>query len=270
MQLLRKAWAFVYRDFLAEASYKFAFVMQLTGIVMSGLTLFFLSKILGRSVSPYLEPYGGDYFSFVLIGIAFASYLHVALSSFSGCVREAQVVGTLEALLVTQTGIPVLVLFSSIYNFVLTSVRVIVYLVLGSFFLGMSLRDANYCGAVLVLLLTIIAFSSLGIISASFVMVLKRGDPFNWVFSNLSWLLGGVLYPVAVLPAWAQKVSYLLPITYSLEAMRLSLLKGRSTAELLPSLLPLMIFAVLTLPLSICLFAYAVRRAKRKGSLTQY
>ena len=96
MPLLRKVWAFLHRDFLSETSYKLAFLMQLAGIVLSALTLFFLSKILGRAVSPYLEPYGGDYFSFVLIGIAFASYLNVALSSFSSCIREAQVLGMLR------------------------------------------------------------------------------------------------------------------------------------------------------------------------------
>lgn len=269
MLLLRKIWAFLHRDFLSAMSYKFAFLMQLAGIVMSAMSLFFLSKVLGRAVSPYLEPYGGDYFSFVLIGIAFASYLNVALSSFAGCIRDAQVLGTLEALLVTQTEIPTLILCSSLYSFVMTSVRVLAYLLVGALLFGMNLTHANYLGAALILLLTMVAFSSVGILSASFVMVLKKGDPFRWLFNNLSWLLGGVIYPVAVLPGWAQKVSYVLPITYSLQGMRLSLLKGYSTGALMPNILPLVVFAAVTLPLSIGLFGHAVRRAKMHGSLTQ-
>ncbi len=120
MLFLRKPLAFVYKDFLNESSYKFAFIMQIFGIFFSVLSFFFLSRLFGSAVSPYLEPYGGDYFSFVLIGIAFANYLQVSLRSFSSCIRNAQVMGTLEALLVTQTEIPTIILSSSIYSFVMT------------------------------------------------------------------------------------------------------------------------------------------------------
>jgi ABC-2 type transport system permease protein len=52
--------------------------------------------------------------------------------------------------------------------------------------------------------------------------------------------------------------------------MRLSLLKGYALSELMPNILVLSIFAVTTLPLSIVIFAYAIKRAKRDGTLTQY
>jgi len=178
--------------------------------------------------------------------------------------------GTLEAVLVTQTGIPAIIVFSSIYSFAWTSLRVILYLLLGILVLGLKVGGANYLGALLVLFITIVAFSSLGIISASFTMVMKRGNPMNWIFNNVSWLLGGVFYPVAVLPGWLRSVSRVLPITHSLEGMRLALLKGCRTSALLPSIIPLLIFTVIALPVSLCAFAYAVKRAKADGSLTQY
>jgi len=267
---LKKTLAFIHKDFINATSYKFAFITQWVGIFFAALVFFFLSRLFGDAVLPYLEPYGGDYFSFVLIGIAFGSYLQVSLNSFSRCIREAQLLGTLEALLVTQTEIPTIVVSSSLYSFVITSVRVVVYLLLGALFFGLDIGKANYASALLILLLTVVSFSGLGIISASFIMVLKRGDPLTWVFSNLSWLLGGVFYPVAVLPDWLQNVSYLLPITYSLEGMRLALLKGYTAAQLIHCIVPLAIFTIVVLPTSIWLFEYAVRRAKIDGSLIQY
>jgi len=266
----KKALAFISKDFVHATTYKFAFITQWLGIFFSALVFFFLSKLFGSAVLPYLKPYGGDYFSFVLIGIAFGSYLQVSLNSFSACIREAQVLGTLEALLVTQTGIPTIVISSSLYSFVVTSLRVLVYLLLGAIFFGLKIGNANYLGGLLVLLLTIVSFSSMGIISASFIMVLKRGDPLSWIFSSLSWLLGGVFYPVAVLPDWLQKISFLLPITYSLEGMRLALLKGYSVTQLMDCIIPLVIFLIIVLPASLWLFNYAVRRAKIDGSLIQY
>ena len=124
--------------------------------------------------------------------------------------------------------------------------------------------------ALLILVLTIITFSSLGIIAASFIMVLKRGDPVTWLFSTLSSLLGGVYYPISVLPPWLQRLSYLLPITYSLRAMRLALLQGYPFTALVPDIAVLVIFSLILLPLSLLTFRYAVHRAKVDGSLTHY
>jgi len=270
MVSLKKPLAFIYKDFVSASSYRFSFVSQWFGIFFAALTFFFLSKLFGRAVIPYVEPYGGDYFSFVIIGIAFASYLQVSLSGFSRCIREAQVLGTLECLLVTQTEIPTIIISSSLYSFLLTSVRVLVYLLFGVLLFGLKIGGGNFGGALVILLLTIVAFSGLGIISASFVMVFKRGDPLTWLFSNASWLLGGVFYPVNVLPEWLQKVSFLLPITHSLEGMRMALLNGYTLKALLPNIIPLLAFIMVVLPMSLLAFNYAVRRAKIEGSLIQY
>jgi ABC-2 type transport system permease protein len=267
---LRKPWAFLLKDFINETSYKFSFVIQFLGIFFTVLVFFFMSKLFGSAVSPLLKPYGGDYFSFVLIGIAFSNYLQVSLRSFSSCIRDAQMLGTLEALLITQTSIPTIIFCSSLYSFMFASLRVIVFLLIGVLVLGINIGEANLMGAILILLLTILSFSSLGIISASFIMVLKKGDPLSWVFTSMSWLLGGVYYPITVLPDWVQKFSYLLPITYSLEGMRLALLKGYTLRELLPNIIPLLIFTIIMIPVSIWVFKYAVKRAKIDGSLIKY
>lgn len=268
--MLEKPIAFVWRDLIEDTSYKLSFVMQLMSIFISTSMLFFFSILLGDAGAPYLEPYGGNYFSFVLIGIAFYSYLGVSMQSLADTIREGQMLGTLEALLVTQTEIPTIIISSSLYSFLWASLKVAVYLILGVYVFGISLGNANLAGAVIVLILTIISFGSLGIISASFVMVLKRGDPVNWIFSSVSGLLGGLYYPISVLPDWLQQFSYLLPVTYALEGMRLAVLKGYSVSQLLPNILALTVFSIIMLPLSILIFGYAVKKAKKDGTLTQY
>jgi len=172
---IEKPLAFVWKDFIHEASYKLAFFMQVFGILITTVTFFYLSKLLGDVGTSYLKPYGGDYFSFVLIGVAFFNYLKVSMDGLSASIREGQMVGTLEALLVTQTEIPAIILSSSLYSFIFASFKVAVFLILGAFFFGVDMGNANIAGALLILLLTIISFSSIGIISASFVMVLKKG-----------------------------------------------------------------------------------------------
>jgi ABC-2 type transport system permease protein len=260
-------------------SYKLSFFLQFFGILFSVMTFYFIAKMIGDAAVPYLEPYGGDYFSFVLIGIAFESYLWTGLQSFSATIRMGQMMGTLEAMFVTPTKVDTIVLSSSLWDYIFATFRILIFLLLGVFLFGVNMSDANLFAAMIILILTIICFSSLGIISASFIMVFKRGDPVNWVFGSVSanWvfgsvsaLLGGVFYPITVLPIWLRFFSYLLPITYSLRGMRLALLQGYSLSALTLEILALIVFSVLLLPLGIICFRYAVKKAKMDGSLTQY
>jgi ABC-2 type transport system permease protein len=255
---------------LNEASYPVSFFLQFFGILFAVFAFYFIARLVGPSAAPYLQAYGGDYFAFVLIGIAFTGYFGVGLTSFSGSLRQAQTTGTLEAMLATPTRISEIVLASAQWDYLLTTLRVVIYLGVGALFLGVSFQESNWAAAALVLVLTVVVFGSLGILAASFIMVLKRGDPITWAFGAVSSLLGGVYYPVEVLPGWLQMLARLLPITYALHAMRLALLQGAGFDILLPDLLALTLFAVILLPLSLLAFQFAVRRARQDGSLTHY
>jgi ABC-2 type transport system permease protein len=186
--LLRKMKAFFCRDLLSEATYKIAFIMQMVGMLVSVLTYFFLSRLMADIGTHHLEAYGGNYFAFVLIGIAFISYLNFSITGLSGIIRRGQMLGTLEAILVTPTSIPTVIFSSSLYGFFWATVNVIIYLIFGSLFFGLDLGHANLTAAFTILLLTIISSTGLGIVSASFIMMLKRGDPVGWLFVQLSGL----------------------------------------------------------------------------------
>ncbi|MEK7817769.1 MAG: ABC transporter permease [Actinomycetota bacterium] len=270
--ILRKPLAFFKKDFLMEVSYRFSFMFQFASIFFSVVMFYFVAKLIGDapSVKNSLSAYGGNYFSFVLIGIAFSNFLSVGLGSFSSSIRSEQMIGTLEAMLVTPTTLSNIVLSSSQWNFAFTSLRVGVYLLLGVLMFGVDLGNAAVLPALSALILTVVAFSSLGIISASFIMIFKRGDPIAWALSTSSTLLGGVYYPIAILPDWLQTLSYAFPITYSLNAIRLSLLQGQGFSEVGGDLLSLVAFSVITLPISLLSFRYAVSRAKKDGSLSYY
>lgn len=267
---LVKPMAFFLKDLLNESSYRLSFLLQVGGIFFTVVSLFFLSKLFQDLESIHLKPYGGSYFSFVIIGVALGGYLEVSLRSFSSVIRDAQVLGTLEALILTQTNVSTIILSSSIYSFVFTSFRIVVFLLFGILLFGLNIRNTNITAVCLIICLTIVCFSSIGIISASFIMIFKKGDPFNWLFTSLSWLLGGIYYPMEVLPNWAQKLAQFLPITHALKGMRLAILKGNSLIALLPHIIPLTIITMVLLPVSLQIFRFALKKAKINGSLIQY
>lgn len=266
---MRRSLAFLRRDWRLQLSYRFSFVLQFFNLFFRILIFYFLSLLVGDSAASYLGDYGGDYFAFVLIGLAFSGYFGVGLQSFASNLREAQTTGTLEAMLLTPTRLSTVILSSSLYDYGFTTIQVFMYLLLGAVLFGVQF-SGNVGAALLILALTIVAMTSLGIIAASFVMVLKRGDPVTWLFNSAGLLLGGVYYPIEIMPGWLQGLARLLPITYSLEAMRQALLTNASFSELLPDIAALALFGLVLVPISLLSFRLAVQRAKVEGTLAHF
>jgi ABC-2 type transport system permease protein len=262
-------WAFLRRDYLTQLSYRSAFLLSFVGIFFRTATFFFISQFVGEMADPTLASYGVDYFSFVIIGLAFNLYFEIGLNAFASGLREAQTTGTLEAMMLTPTPVSALVVGSAVWSYAFTTLKVFIYLAIGSL-LGLDLSRANWGLALLGLGLSVIAFASIGIIAASVIMVIKRGDPVTTLIAAVSALVGGVYYPVEVLPTWLQFFSYLVPITYALRVMRYSLLVGASVGDVAVDLLVLVGFCLLFFPLSLLLFRWAVDVARRDGSLAQY
>jgi len=175
----------------------------------------------------------------------------------------------LEAMMVTPTSTSSIIALSSLWSFIFASFRVFLYLVIG-IFLGVDMTHANVLGALIILILTIICFSSIGILSASFIMVFKRGDPINMLLMGSSELFGGVLFPIEVFPGWLQNISHILPITYSVSGMRHAILQGYTLGSLAPDILILALFSIILLPLSLFVFERSVLKVKAEGGLVQY
>ncbi|HYL99189.1 MAG TPA: ABC transporter permease, partial [Blastocatellia bacterium] len=173
-----------------------------------------------------------------------------------------------EALLVTQTPLPVILAGSAVYPFAALALRTCVYFAWGALLFGFLPHSANWLGAVVILLASILAFAGLGVLSASYQILFKRGNPAKWIVLGVSGLVGGMMYPVAILPQPLQILARLIPVTYSLEGMRAALLSGAGWSELWPSVAALLIFAAILLPLSFAIFAWALRRTKITGTLT--
>lgn len=264
------ATAFLKRDLSQALSYRLSFLLQFVSIFMSVATFYFLSRLFGNAVAPQLAAYGGDYFSFVLIGLAFTGFMGLSLSSFAQSIREGQMMGTLEIMLLSPTRLSAILLSSSLWSYLLTTLRVVVYLSLGVLVFGVSLGQANFVSALVVMVLSIVSFSGIGILSAALVLVVKKGDPIAWLFGGASSLLAGVYYPISVLPDWLEPLSRFLPLTYALDAMRLAMLKGSSLYELRFDILALLGFTIVLTPLAFLVFRKALKRAKMDGSLIQY
>ena len=265
---LRKVAAFFWRDFAIARGYRGALLLETIEALFGVATFYYLSRFVQSPELSSELPAGTNYFAFALIGFAFFDYLSVSLSAFDASLEEARQNRTLEALLVTQTPLPVILAGSALYPFAALALRTCVYIAWGALLFGFAPRSANWPAAVAILLASILAFVGLGILSAGYSILFKRGNPAKWMVLGVSGLVGGMMYPVSVLPVPLQILARLIPVTYSLEGMRGALLAGAGWRELFPSIGALLLFAVILIPLSFLVFAWALRRTKITGTLT--
>lgn len=268
--MLRRAFAFVKKDLLLFMSYRTNFIMQLFSIIFGVAIFYYIGEVFKGINSPVLKSYGGSYFAFLLIGIAFTDFLTISLATFNTTIRENQLMGTLEIILLSPINLLEILLFSSLWSYIFTSFRFIFYLFIGITIFGLDIGNINIIGAVIVLILSIVCFMPIGIIAASIIMIIKKGDPINVLFSATSVLLGGVAYPTSVLPDWLNRFSYFLPITHSLNAMRGAILQGYSLTQLIPAMSTLILFSIILFPLGLLSFQVAVKRAKATGTVGHY
>ena len=271
MTLLRLIGAFLRRNAFIETSYRMQFVMTLCGILSSIATFYFVSHLIDqRGTLTHTTAYGGHYFAFVLVGMACAQYSSVAMYGLASQLRQEQVQGTLEAMLVHPVRPLQLALGLPAWDFCWATVNLMLYLLIGMGVFHCDLSRANWLGALLVMGASLLVFAALGLLSAAFVLVFKRGNPIQWAISTAFVLLGGVYFPVDLLPAPLGITAQGLPITHVLHGLRRALLEGAALSTLWPSLGLILLFGVALLPLGLWAMTQALRQARRRGGIGAY
>jgi ABC-2 type transport system permease protein len=269
MNPLRLMWGFVRRDALVALSYRAAFLMPLVSVCLAVPILHFLAKVFAGAEVQALQGYKGGYFAFILLGMAFQDYVTLSMSSFLSGIREHQLMGTMEIVMLSPTPVPLILLFSSIWGYVFTSLRFALYILLGMAF-GLDLSSANLLSFSLLTLTAIVSFAALGIFGAAATLIIKQGASITSFLTAATLALGGVAYPISVLPHWLQNVALMLPFTHALSGVRKALLLGAAPADLITELVVLSIFGLVFFPAALWVFRVALQRAKVTGTLGHY
>ena len=265
--LLRRTRAFVVRDFQLAVSYRFEFFLRILTILIVVTTFYFISKIFSGSVTTFSQ--WRDPLAAWITGLAVLNYFMTGFSSLATAIRSEQMQGTLESVLLSPINVPTVVIASSAWDLLLATLHSSLY-----FFFGWLFFNVQYQGsfllALIFLVLTTLVLACIGILSASFAMVFKRGDPLGMLLGTGSALLSGVFFPTQLLGSAFGTISHMLPPTYGLDGIRRVLIEGEGLSEVREPLVTLLLFLAVLLPFSLWVFGRAVRRAKREGSLIQY
>jgi len=90
----------------------------------------------------------------------------------------------------------------------------------------------------------LLAFTGLGLMISNFARTQQQAMFIILFFLIIFILIGGLFTPITSMPQWAQKVTYINPIRYFVEVMRMIYLKGSGLRDILPNLINIIGFAV--------------------------
>lgn len=259
----RKALAFFKRDLQESLSFRTTVLFEALSVFAQCWVFFYLGKFVEGKWQP---PVSEDYFTFLLFGVAFAGYQFTALQSFALAIHREIGAGTLEAILLTRTHPVTLVFSSAFWSFIFTTLKIALWLLVGALFFGLNLGRMNVPLFTAGLAMTVFSLIGLGMLSAAFILVFKRGDPVSWLLNGLTRLFSGIYFPVALLPLWGRKFAEILPLTHSMRIIRAAA-EGAPGDGLAPSFMALGVFAAVLIPLGMGAFWLAVKTAKSEGSL---
>ena len=267
---VRKTMAFVRRDFLVAWSYRVAFISDWLNLFLQIILFYFVGKLIAPSSLP---TFGGEtvtYVEFVAVGIAVTSFLQIGLNRVVTVMRDEQMMGTLESLLLTPTAPTTMQLGSVTYELLYVPVRTVIFLALTAVFLGAQFDVSGIAPASVVVLAFVPVVWGIGMISAAGVVVFRRGLGVIGLLTILLTATSSAYFPIDLFPGWVQTLAQLNPITVALEAERDALL-GNAGWEPVPSALAVLIpAAAVAIGAGIFAFRLALRRERQKGTLGLY
>jgi ABC-2 type transport system permease protein len=274
VSLSEKALAFIVRDFKIYWTYRFWVIFDIIDVVILVATYYFVAQIITPTTLVANGYATGDYFTFAMLGIAFSQYVQNSVHGLTEGIRDEQWTGTIETILSSRTGYRTYLVGASGFRFLYGTIFLVGALGLG-FFIGgkVILTPTTLFTGIIFALLLVAGHLAIGAMSAGIVVMIKRGDPIAFGFTWLTQLVSGVFYPLGLLPWYLKWVGFALPLTYSLDGLRRAFMNGETLFHsnvLQTDLLALLAFIAIMLPLSLQVFAWAYRRARRQGTLGQY
>jgi ABC-2 type transport system permease protein len=259
---LEKIYYFMKRDIISFSTYKTNILILVLTAVFGALSFSYLGT--SATSQSVLQMYNMDLTTYLIIGLAFSTYLNQALTLVQKTINP----WALEEVLVSPTRLSTFIVGSSLWGFIWSTAVVAVYLGIGVIFFGVNL-SINVLGTLIVLALGIGTFLGFSMIGAGILILTKQGDPVTALITIVTSLFGNVLFPPQIMPDALQAIAYITPQYYFFTSIRL-MLTGWTIPMILPYLLILGLMCAIILPLGYGVYAWCLKTARKNGTLSWF
>jgi ABC-type polysaccharide/polyol phosphate export permease len=265
-----KVAAFFRRDLLVAWSYRAGFVTDLAGLLAQALLFWFVGRMIDTNRLPQFAGAPTSYLAFVTVGIVVNAFLQLGMGRMRSAIRNEQLRGTLESVLITPTSATTLQLGLVIYDLVHLTVEMLIFLALVAVLFGVHLATGGLAPAVVTILVFIPFTWGLGALSAATTLTFRELTAV-WGYLGAGLAVGsGAFFPLDLLPAWMAAIAHYSPVAIALDSARAALLGGASWHQVAPLLMWLAPMSAVTLAAGLAAFQLALRRERRLGTLGLY
>jgi ABC-2 type transport system permease protein len=255
----------VRRDAILFFSYRTQLVSQILSPLFSITLFYYISHLL--TTKTIRSP--GGYFGFVIVGLVIVQVLTTSLGVMPSSVRQELVSGTIERFLVSAHGPLNGILGTMLFPLLNAFLTGALMLTLATVIFGLPLAGTAIL-ALPVALIGTLAFMPFALAIVALVMAFKQVTTATQFIVAGIGIVGGLYFPIRLLPGWIQWMSDVQPFTPATDLMRHLLVGAPLLHPAGVELLKLAGFAVVLLPLGLLVLSRAIRYGQRAGTIAEY
>jgi ABC-2 type transport system permease protein len=220
------------------------------------------------SVSEALQPYGG--IGLIIVGTIVYLLYNRLLWGTGISIQSERWMGTIEVLFLTPANKMVILLASGLSSLIEASWWIVSIFMLGWAIFGVQPNIVSLPAVIICILSTMAALVSVGIFFAGFFVLTRAADQLASGLQAPIRFFSGVAFPVQALPQMLQYVSYMIPVTYGIMALRKSVLLGGGLDLISLDIAALWIISIIFLFFGRIALGIVERQAKKKGTLYMF
>jgi ABC-2 type transport system permease protein len=266
---INKGFAFVERNWYLTKRYWAWELVWITYNVVNALSVTFIApSAQAASGGKFTNKDLNQLILYLAIGTAVWTFLSVVFDSVTETVTMERWEGTIEYTFMAPVSRVTHMFGACAYALIHGIVMTGLQLGIMALFFHLDLSGANWPLALLVLAVGSFSFIGFGTMAAVLPMLYtERGAQMAYIIRAIILLVSGVYYSVSVLPGFLQALSVVSPATYVLNGLRGALMPQAKPYNGWQDIWPLLICAVVSIPVGQFIFHLAERYAKRTGKL---
>jgi len=267
---IRKLPAFLRRDFLVAWTYRLAFVVDWVNLFGQILVFSLVGRLIDPSTLPVIGGEQVTYVEFVVTGIAVTTLLQISLGRVVAATREEQLMGTLEALLMTPTSQWTIQVGLVVYDLVYVPIRTLGIILIAVLLFDARVHASGLGPAIAILLVFMLFAWGVGMLGAALVLTFRRGVNVLTFATSIVMIGSNAYVPVDVLPSWAAWIAVINPVTFAIDGVRGALLGGGGWQDAVDTIVILLPIALISLLVGVVSIKLALARERRRGTLGLY
>jgi len=204
----------------------------------------------------------------LLIGAVIWAYLGVLFEFLMETVAWERWEGTIEYTFMAPLSRAMHLAGQGLFAILYGLLRAVFLFTVCAFFFRLSMPDANFVAAFVVVAVASISFLGIGAMTSVLPLISpEKGTQLGFVAQGTLLVVSGVYYPVDVLPGWMQLLAKFSPATYALDGAREAILEGAPLTAMWDEIWPLLVIGVVSVPLGLWVFRRGELYAKKHGKL---